>query len=542
MPPTVAAAEPSADRTRRGERRSLRRTLRSHHRVPLLATALAAPAYALWAVFLATGGGDLAAQVAWTGFVAHHPGTPYNLSWYGGVHVADYSVLAPALMAVCGVRTVTVAAGLAATWLAAGLFVRSGVRRPLWPALLAAFGLWCDVASGRSTFALGVALGLAACSVLTGTARRPVPAGAALSALAALASPVAGLFLLVAGAGWLLAGDRGKAAAAGLPPVLVVGAATLLFPFGGVQPMATGDIWKPLLFGVLTALFAPRSWRALRGGAAVYAAGVVLTALVESPVGSNVVRLAELFAPAVLLAVCLVSGLHPVRRAAFATALVLSLNWVSQHAVDVLRMSTPVPAWAVDTRGVVAALDRLGAGRTRVEAVPARNHRETTALAPHVDLARGWNRQLDVERGPLFYDGSFSAEAYRDWLDHWGVGLVVLPHAAPDWAAEEEAALVRRGPAWLKPAWHDAHWSVFRVENAVPLVTAPARVVRSGAADVVVHVPRRGRVTVRIAYSPWLRAGGACVERAGAWTRLAAPRAGDYRISSSYRPRWPGPC
>ena len=90
-------------------------------------------------------------------------------------------------------------------------------------------------------------------------------------------------------------------------------------------------------------------------------------------------------------------------------------------------VSTVVPAWAHDTTGVVEALDRLGADRTRVEVVPARNHREATALAPHVNLARGWNRQLDIERGRLFYDGTFSERTYRAWLDRWAVGFVVLP-------------------------------------------------------------------------------------------------------------------
>ncbi|MFB7912502.1 hypothetical protein [Streptomyces sp. NPDC056061] len=515
---------------------------RQRYRVPILATALSVPLYALWAAFLATGGGDLAAQVSWTDFVARHPGAPYNLSWYGGIHVGNYSVFAPQLMALLGVRTVTVLSGAAASWLAADLFVRSGMRRPLWPALLATLTLWCNVASGRSTFALGVALALAACLVLTGTSRRPVLAGV-LGALATTASPVAGLFLLVAGAGWLLDRDWRKAVALCAPPAVVVGLTTLVFPFGGEMPMSPGDVWKPVLFGVLLLALAPREWRALRHGAWVYAVGVVLTFLVPSPVGSNVVRLAELFAAPVLLAAILAHGVRTWRRVALAAALVLSVQWVSEHAVHVLEMSTPVPAWAADAEGVVAALDRLGADRTRVEAVPAVDHRETTVLGPHVDLARGWNRQIDLERGALFYDGTFSAATYRAWLDRWAVGYVVLPDGTPDWAAEEEAALVRGRPDWLRLVWHDAHWRVYRVEEATPLVTgAGASVVGRDGADLVVRVRERGPVTVRIAYSPWLRSNAGCLERAGQWTRLRAPAAGEYRIGSSYRPPWRGKC
>ncbi|NED03347.1 hypothetical protein G3I55_16965, partial [Streptomyces sp. SID6648] len=92
----------------------------------------------------------------------------------------------------------------------------------------------------------------------------------------------------------------------------------------------------------------------------------------------------------------LVSGL-------LAVAVVYSSGWVGKKTVDDLKVSTVVPAWAAETDGVVNALKGLGADRTRVEVVPARNHREATLLAPHVNMARGWNRQLDVERGRLFY-------------------------------------------------------------------------------------------------------------------------------------------
>ncbi|WP_443333266.1 glycosyltransferase family 87 protein [Streptomyces sp. CB01580] len=538
--PAVETAGSSARRVRTGG--AERGVFLRRYRVPLLATALSVPLYAFWVAFLATGGGDLAAQVFWSGFVARHPGAPYSLSWYGGIHVGNYSVVAPQLMALLGVRTVTALSGVAASWLAAALFVRSGMRNPLWPALVATLTLWFNVASGRSTFALGVALALVSCLVLTGGACRPVVA-AVFSALATMASPVAGLFLLVVGAGRLLNREWRKAAVLCVPAVAVVGLTTLLFPFSGEMPMATSDVWKPVLFGVLLVVLAPREWRVLRLGAGVYAAGVVLTALVPSPVGSNVIRLAELFGAPVLLAALLAHGVRLWRKVALGAALALSLQWVTQHAVHVLEMSTPVPAWATGTKGVVAALDRLGADRTRVEAVPAIDHRETTVLGPHVNLARGWNRQLDVERGALFYDGSFSAESYRSWLDHWAVGYVVLPEGTPDWAAKEEAALVRGEPDWLRLVWRDPYWRVYRVERATPMVSgAGASVVGGDSAGLVVRARERGSLTVRVAYSPWLRADGGCLERAGEWTRLRVPGAGDYRIGSSYLPSRQGKC
>ncbi|MFJ8195836.1 hypothetical protein [Streptomyces sp. NPDC096152] len=511
------------------------------HRVPLLATVPTLPLYVLWATVLATGGGDLAAQNAWAGFAARHPSSAYNLFWYGGMHTANYSLLSPQLMAWAGVRTVTVASGLAASWCAARLLESTRIERPVWAALLASAALWCDVASGRTTFALGVAIGLAACLAVSGRRDRPGLA-AVLSALATMASPVAGLFLVVAGAGCLLSRRYRWGAALVVPPAVVVGLTTALFPFQGEQPMFAGRIWPPALFGLAVFVLAPRDWRVLRRGAAVYSAGVVLTYLIPSPVGTNVERLAELMAPAVLLAAAMAPRLSPVRRTALAVALALSVNWVTQKTVDDLRVSTTVPAWAADTDGVVAALERLGADRTRVEVVPARDHREASGLAPHVNSARGWNRQLDVERGRLFYDGSFSPTAYRAWLDDAAVGFVVLHDGRPDGPAAREAAFVRGGSPWLEPVWRDAHWRVYRVRDAAPLVSPPATVVRFDDAELVVRVGRPGPVTVRVAYSPWLWPDKGCLERQGRWTRLNAPAAGEYRLSSRYRLPWPGRC
>ncbi|MEU5341418.1 hypothetical protein AB0H18_11380 [Streptomyces sp. NPDC020766] len=546
VPAELSLVRPEDAATSR--KRDLRPVWR-RYRVPLLATLPTVPLYVVWWLFLATGGGDLAAQEAWAEFASRHGGSAYSLFWYGGMHTANYSLISPYLMAAFGVRTVTVAAGLLAAWLASVLIVRTGIRRPLGPALLASLALWCNVASGRTTFALGVAFGLAACVLLT--RERRLPLAVAYAALAAMASPVAGLFLVVAGTGHALVRDRVRAATLIVPPVVVVGATSLLFPFTGEQLMPAARIWPPVVIGIVVLTLAPRGWRVLRWGAVVYAAGTVLTYLIPSPVGTNVERLAELFAPAALLAALLAvpatstpagaprrGGRH--RRVALAMALVFSVGWVGKKTVDDLQVSTVVPAWAHDTTSVVEALDRLGADRTRVEVVPARNHREATALAPHVNLARGWNRQLDMERGRLFYDGTFSETTYRGWLDRWAVGFVVLPSGKPDGFAEDEARLVARGTEWLEPVWRDVNWRVYRVRGAVPLVSRPATVVRADSAAVLVHVPRAGSVTVRVAFSPWLYAEGGCLEKAGEFTRLTVTEPGEYRISSGYGPS-PGP-
>ncbi|MFF5334607.1 hypothetical protein [Streptomyces sp. NPDC013181] len=504
--------------------------------MPLLSVAAVVPLYAVWAAVLATGGGDLAAQYAWAGFTARHPGSAYNLSWYGGTHTANYSVFSTYAMALLGVRTVSVMSGLAATWLLARLFVRTGMRHALTPALLGAFALWCDVASGRTTFALGVALALVACRY---AGRAPVAAVA--GALATAASPVAGLFLVVVGAAYLLDRRWRTGAVLVVPFFAVVGATTLLFPFTGEQPMHANRLWMPLLICAVLVAAAPRTreWRVTRYGAAVYAAGVLLTFLVASPIGTNVERLLGLVAVPVLCAAALDTrraGAR-LRTGVLAAALVLSGLWLIDKTVDDLRVSTPVPAWAARADAVAAALDRLGADRVRVEAVPARNHREAAVLARHVNLARGWNRQLDVERGRLFYEGELTPARYRAWLDRWAVGLVALPHGRPDGPAEAEAALVRGGLPWLDEVWRGDGWTVYRVRNATPLAAPPAAVTAAGEASLTLRLPRPGTTTVRVAHSPWLRVdgpAGACLSRDGAWTRLTVRKAGTYRLHSAY--------
>ncbi|MBX4176610.1 hypothetical protein [Streptomyces geysiriensis] len=525
---------------RRRERRpgDALRAFGRRHRVALLATLPTIPLYAVWWAFLATGGGDLAAQEAWADFVSRHGGSAYGLFWYGGTHTANYSVISPYLMALFGVRTVTAVSGLAASWLAAVLVVRTGVRRPGWVALLASLALWCNVASGRTTFALGLAFALAACVPLVRERRLAVAAGYA--ALATMASPVAGLYLAVVGAGFLLVRDRGRALVLLVPPAAVVGLTTLLFPFAGEQPMPAGRIWPPVVLGLAVTALAPRDWRVARWSGAVYAAGTVLTYVVPSAVGTNVERFAEYFAPPVLLAALLgADRARRVVRGLLAVVLVFSVGWTVKKTADDLTEYTVVPAWATETDGVVRALEGLGADRTRVEVVPARDHREAAALAPHVHLARGWNRQLDVERGRLFYDGTFSPAAYRDWLDRWAVGFVVLPSAKPDGPAEAEAALVRDPdlrPGWLEPVWQDEHWRIFRVRDAVPLVSEPGTVVAATGAELVLRVDRPGSVTVRVAWSPWLRTDGGCLARDGEFTRLTVEAPGEYRLSSRYGP------
>jgi hypothetical protein len=282
---------------------------------PVIAALLAATVlHLLWAWLLANNGGDIAAQDAWAEFARDHPGSAYNLAWYGGMHPVSYSILSPYLMALAGVRTTILVAGPLSAGLLALILVRSrSIERPLWPALYGAVAITGNAVSGRVTFGLGILFALGAVAVIVAWPSRwrsPEPRhrllrGALTGTLAMLAtasSPVAGLFLGIVAAALWLRRQRAAALVLGVPPVAVVAFSALFFPFEGLQPMGLDSTVIPVALGVAVALLVPVSWLLVRLGAAVYVAVVLLSWIVPSPVGTNVTRLALLFGGVMLVA------------------------------------------------------------------------------------------------------------------------------------------------------------------------------------------------------------------------------------------------
>jgi len=530
----------------------------------------------VWLRFLAGDGGDLAAQDAWTGFALAHPASAYNLSWYGGMHPASYSLLSPYLMGLVGVRAAMLVAGTLSAALVAILVNRSPatVSSPLWAGLYAALALSGNAVSGRVTFAVGVLLGLACLVVVfawpgdrQGRPARWLRGGLAglLAALATAASPVAGLFLgLFAVALWLR-GRRRVALVVGAPPLVVVAATALLFPFVGIQPFPIGNALVPGGLAVVTWLLVPRGWSLVRACCAVYGAAVLVVWLVPTPIGTNVVRLSLLFGGVTLVAaasgswwtspVALRWG-RSVARVALALAIAVSTGWQVFVAGQDAIGSSSASSLDADVRPLVAELDARGAELGRVEVVPTESHGEASALAPYVNLARGWNRQADVARHPIFYreESPFSAAEYRQWLRRWAVRFVVLPASAPDYDGLRESHLVRGGLSFLHEVWSDATWVLYEVHRPTSIAAAPATLQSWDAADVTVQVPTAGSTVLRIAWSPWLSIvdargrrvddtvlAGSCLEpsrrpgRGGvSWVVLKATRPGTYRIAAPY--------
>jgi hypothetical protein len=548
---------------------------------PWALTALAALLY----VALAPPTTDLAAQEHRIA-VARDGTWLYDLSWFGGHHLPGYSVLMPLLGLVLGATAIAGLSAVAAGWafgrLARGLWPGPGGTVAAW---WFAGGVGALLFTGRVTFVLGAALALGTLLLARGPAHRSGPeparaspptggarlAGSVLGAvLTALASPVAALFLaLVAGAWWL--GSRPLRVRSAPPAVALAAfvaavALAVAFPTGGSEPFVASALWPAV--GVLAAvlLVLPREQRTLRIGVGVYLVGVLLAGLVPTPMGGNATRLAAL-AGGPLLAGAL-WGRRPLALA------LLALPFVYWQLYPPVRDAAQ--AWGdPGTRAsywapVQDALDaRLARAPARVEVVPTARRGEVRWLPPDVPLARGWIRQLDRDRGALFYDdlrdGPLTAAAYRRWLDDRAVAWVVLSDAEEDHGSRDEAALLRAGRVpGLRVAARGEHWTLWRVAGARPLAAwarrdsagtgpdargaAAPRVLRAGPGALRLRVPRAGLVDVRVRWSPYLRvrrlagAAHACLTRApGGWTQVRTAGSGSFEVGAGLAAPWRQP-
>jgi hypothetical protein len=151
-------------------------------------------------------GRDLSAQLAHAQLVELAWPAVLDLRWYGGFDPLGYSVLSPPVMALLGVRLTTALAYVVSVVLFAALMKVTAVTRPVAGAITATVCLTGNLVITPTTFALGLAVGLGALVALASGRPRVTPV---LSVLAALFSPVAGLFLGVAGGAlFLSAGDE----------------------------------------------------------------------------------------------------------------------------------------------------------------------------------------------------------------------------------------------------------------------------------------------------------------------------------------------
>jgi hypothetical protein len=476
-------------------------------------------------------GRDFSAQLAHAELAESHWPELLDLRWYGGFNPLGYSVLSPPVMALLGVPLTTALAYVATVVLLAALLKGTGVVRPVAGAILGAVCLTGNLVVTRTTFALGLALGLGALLALM-SGRLRLTSG--LSVLAPLGSPVAGLFLGVAGGALFLSGRRREGvtlAVSAMVPTIAVG---LAFGNGGYQTFGAKQALISLVVSLGVAGLCRRS-PVVRWGGLLSAVLVAAAYLLPTPVGTTATRLPELFAAPIIVAVATVR-----------------LGAVIATTVTVVLLLPPVSITELRERGDPALsagfytplLHQLAARRVAgpIEVVPTLRRGEAAFVAPVVPIAKGWSRQADTGRNPIFYDGTLNADTYRTWLDDNAISYVAISNGPYDWSAPDEVTLVRGGLPYLQTVWWDKTWTLYAVTKPRPVISFPGQLIERGPISLTVSLPEPGEYVVRLRWSRYLTASNGCMRPSeDGWSMVVVERPGTAKIEGSLLPRHCGP-
>jgi hypothetical protein len=471
--------------------------------------------------------------------------TIWNGQWYGGHHTPAYSVLSPplawALSAQLALCVSAVASAALFPALARGWF---GERRARWGSIWFGLGTGALIFTSRLPFAIGVALALGALLALQ---RRKRALAYVLAALTPLGSPVAGLFLAMVAvtyaiaAGGLEAGRKrvdgvAVALAAFIPPVFL----NVAFPEGGWAPFPVSAYLPIPVFCAAALLLLPRRERMLQLGVVIYLLASTVAVLFETPMGGTAVRLGALFGGPVLLCALWGRKLPGGRLGVAAVGVLLAACFAWQWSApvrDVVKYMEDPAAKAGYFDELKEYLFTLGPQR-RIEIPFTRSHWESAEISPEYPLARGWLRQLDTGHHPIFYRGQLTNLTYASWLAENAVRYVALPSAIPDRSSYQERALIERGLPYLQLLKQMEDWRVYEVILPAPFVIPEeqANIVleQSGSDEFLLDVKRPGSAIVRVRWTPYWFARGACVERHGKWTRVIARRTGFVRLSTRF--------
>jgi hypothetical protein len=369
-------------------------------------------------------------------------------------------------------------------------------------------------------FLLGVAIGLGA--LLAADSRRYVVAGL-LAGLSALASPVSGLFTGLAGVAVGVSGARQPAAALPLPPAAAILLLSLGFPTMGEAPFVASSFIAVALFAAAALWLLPAEQRALR---------------IPNPLGGNVVRLGALFAGPL-------AALYLLPRPALLAALAVPLLYWQLDA-PIRDATAGVGDPSTERAFYEPLIDRLEGLQSEAAGPPARVHVPPTAnrweavyVAEEFPLARGWLRQLESDDFDLFQDGNLSAGSYRAWLIDHGVGYVAVPRGVVlDYLADDEVELIDAELPYLRLAWENEDWRLYRVTDATGLLSAPSegdipttRLILGADRFTLFGAP--GEYLIRIRWSPYWEVihGDACAEKEGDSTRVEILGTGEVTIA-----------
>lgn len=442
--------------------------------------------------------------------------TLWNGQWYGGHYTLGYSVVYPPLASWFGPLAIGIASSVVASAALAALLHRyfgtAGAVAACWFAV----GTAVNLAVGRLPFALGLAFGLVA---LLAYERRWRALGIAAAPLTSLASPVAGVFLGIALGGIVVdlvlrrrAGEPARVATPVAMAILAlapIAITSMLFPDPGVFPFRGAAFVGVMASCIGLVVVLPRSARVLRLSAAISAVASVPLFVIANPLGGNMTRLVAFFVLPILGA-----AMWSRRRSlVIAAGIPLALWMVLPGVASADRIGDPA-AEATFYDPVIDLIAESDGAPGRVEIPFTADHWEVAFIAAEVPIARGWERQVDIDRNEILYEPDLTLAEYRAWVDDNAVRWIALPDLELDEGGRAEAALLEKGADWLRPVRTTEHWRIWEVVDATPIVEAPGRLVSESAEEIVISVDRPGTVLVRAWYMPyWSAEGdGACVE------------------------------
>jgi hypothetical protein len=491
-------------------------------------------------------GGDLAAHLYRTSLVQHGILVWDNLWFAGQYPLSSYSLLYYPLATLVG----NAALGIAGVVLAAAIFASIALREwtnlGRWPARTFAFLLAGQAFTAAYPYDLGLATLLGAVWAIQ-RRRTWIAAGGTLLTLAF--SPLAFVFLALTLFAlflrrrrfsrqiFVLAGALGLAAGVQLALLELLPSPGIVYPYGAWRLAAGLAICT---VGIALSLSGRAGWP-IASIFLIWAAASVVTSIVASPIGHNLIR-ADVFVVPLMLVAAARADFRPRALAIAGIAGALAAN-VGPYLSMIPDRESSVDATAAYWAPVIRFLRAHDVPKFRVEVVPTANHWESYYI-PHAGfaLARGWYRQLDMADDAALYAPHLTPASYREWLRQHAVRFVVLPHLPLEAIdASREATLLQSPHSGLRRMLRTSDATIYELRDPTPLITGPARaaVTALQSSRLLGYVDAPGTYYLRARYSPYwsVTRGAICLAPAkSAMTLVHASRAGPFTIQAAETP------
>ncbi len=447
----------------------------------------------------------------------------WNDQWYGGHALPGYSVLYPVIAAVFGAQVTGLLAVTIAAAAAGHLLPADDVCRHRYYSIAGAATLTGSLIIGQVPFLLGTAFAL--CALVALKRERLLPTWV-LAAASSLASPLAGVFLLMTIPSFAVRYSWRRVLPMGTA-LLGPAIAAVIGGAGGPDPYPWQGLVGVLGFSVGSLLVTTRDDQMLRRFAAIYALVGIIAFVAPNPIGGNVTRIGKLVA--LPLACYLFDRARRAKLLRLTAVAIAALLWPLVPLTSAIAQGARDPSQATTyyTR-LLSFLAGQDPTAGRLEIPFTRSHWESAHVAPHFPLARGWERQTDLLYNAVLYK-PLTADSYLHWLRDSAVSLVALPSVPLDEGGTAEGRLLARPPPYLHEVWSSANWTVWKVLGAQPLASGPATITRLGPASFDITFRAAGTSIVRIRASNLWRvtAGNGCVDAGPhGWLQVHDPEPG----------------